>query len=229
MAIFGGRFGRPAMPSSHSDGNCAKHRRRRFFIAVVAAAAIVAGQTSIAFAQQLYATPVTDPDKLYLMDGYSITPPRGQGWFEMKRDREYVYFGKRLSSPTQSMIAVAMSATVIDAIENVDAFRDYVVRQFTEKPADWRSKILIAEAAVDPAAGPFCVRYQMRTEDRGAANAGGRALLAETNGVSCLHPERKTLAIDVSYTERGLPAETGTALRNEGEQFVRGLKFLPYP
>jgi hypothetical protein len=192
------------------------------------AAAVLLCPAPAAFAQ-LYATPITDPDKLYQMDGYSVAPPRGQGWFEMKRDRDHLYFGKRLSSPTHSLIAVALSAPTADAIDNVDAFRDFILQQLTENPTDPRNKILTATAEVDPAAGPFCVRYQTRSEDRGASNAGGKTLLAETFGVSCIHPEKKTLAIDVGYTERGLPGETGTALRDEGENFLRSLKFLPRP
>jgi hypothetical protein len=174
---------------------------------------------------QLYAHPIITPDKPYQMDGYLIAPPRGNGWFEMKRDRHYVYFGKRLSSPTHSFIAVALSAPVAETFENVDAFREHVSRQLTETTGDQRNKVVLVAAETDSASGPFCIRYQTKTEDRGATNARGRALFAETFGVSCLHPSRKNIAIDISYTERGLPTETGTLLRDEGENFVRSLRF----
>jgi hypothetical protein len=190
------------------------------------AALLFAGSCNSASAQ-LYAHPITNPDKPYQMDGYLITPPRGNGWFEMKRDRHYVYFGRRLSSPTHSFIAVALSAPVAGTFENVDAFREHVSRQLAETSGDQRNKIVLVNAETDPAAGPFCIRYQTKTEDRGVANARGRVLFAETFGVSCLHPVRKNIAIDVSYTERGLQTETGTLLRDEGEDFVRSLRFTP--
>jgi hypothetical protein len=193
---------------------------------MAAMAAALASAVSSAHAQ-LYARPITDFEKPYQMDGYTIFPPRGQGWFEMNRDRHFVYFGKRLSSPTHSLIAVALSSPVGTAFENVGAFREHVARQLAETTGDTRSKVTVSAVDVDPAAGPYCVRYQTRTEDRGAANAGGRTLLAETVGISCLHTDQNDLAVDVSYTERGLPGETGTRLRDEVELFIRSLKFVP--
>lgn len=176
---------------------------------------------------QLYAKPVVEPAKAYVMDGYEILPPRGAGWFEMKRERDFIYFGKRLSSPTHSFIAVVLTAPVAESFETADAFREHVARQLAETGGDLRSRPIVIGIETDTAAGPYCVRYQTRTEDRGAANARGRTLFADTIGLSCLHPQKKSLAIDASYTERGLPSETGTLLRDEGESFIRGLKFLP--
>ena len=161
------------------------------------------------------------------MDGYTILPPQGQGWFEMDRERHSVYFGKRLSSPTHSFIAIALSAPVGGSFENVESFRQHVARQLADNSGDARSKVTIAAVEIDANAGPFCVRYQTRTDDRGAANARGKTLLAETFGLSCLHTENNSIAIDVSYTERGLPGETGTRLRDEGETFIRSIKFTP--
>ncbi len=176
---------------------------------------------------QLYAKPVITPEAVYQMDGYTVLAPPGAGWFEMKRARDYLYFGKRLSSPTHSFIAVALSAPAGGPYADAEAFRAHVVNQITENAADERNKVALAAAEVDSASGPFCVRYQTRTEDRGAVGARGQSLLTETFGVSCLHPEHNELAIDVSYTERGLPTETGTTLRDEGERFVRSLAFTP--
>ena len=64
---------------------------------------------------------------------------------------------------------------------------------------------------------------------RNAVLARNRTLLAEDFGVTCLHPEKRDLVVDVGYSERGRTAELGTelsaALRKEGESFMRSLKF----
>jgi hypothetical protein len=189
-------------------------------------AALVVALPTVALAQ-FYAVPVTDPAKQYQMDVFTLLPPKGRDWFEMKRDRRYVYFGKRLVSPTHSFIAVALSSPVSETFENAGAFRDYVITQLAENSGDQRNIVVLVATEIDASSGPFCVRYQLKTEDRGAAHAKGKTLLAETIGVSCLHPDQKAIAVDVSYTERGLPAETGTLLRDEGEYFVRSLRFTP--
>lgn len=178
---------------------------------------------------QLYATPVTDPDRVYRLEGFAFGPPRGEAWFEMKNDAREVFFGKRLRSPTHSFIAVAVALIVTAEIDGAEAWRDYVVRQMTNAGTDPRSRILLMAADVDAAAGPLCVRYQMRVEDRGAAFGAGRTLLVETTGVNCLHPSRRNLALDLSFTERGLPDQFGSPLRGEGERFLAGLRVLAEP
>ncbi len=202
--------------------NLAKPPRRSaiLLVALVLSVLIAPGANA-----QLYATPITAPNKPYQLDGYEITAPQGPGWFEMRRDRHFIYFGKRLSSPTHSFIAIALLAPVDEPFETVESFRDHVVKQLAGNPGDMRSKVNVTAIEVDTTAGPFCVRYQTRTEDRGATNAKGKTLFAETFGLSCLHANRKNPAIDLSYTERGLPGETGTLLRDEGENFIRSLKF----
>jgi hypothetical protein len=198
--------------------------RAMVVLALVFATAILSSARASA---QLYANPVTDRERPYQLNGYTVLPPPGSGWFEMKKDRDFVYFGKRLVSPTHSFIAIALSAPVGESFSSADLFREHVARQLSENTGDARSKVTVASVEVDAGAGPFCVRYRTTADDRGAANARGRSLLVETVGLSCLHTERRDLAVDVSYTERGLPGETGSRLRDEGESFIRSLKFTP--
>ncbi|MBI1989249.1 MAG: hypothetical protein HYS65_05870 [Betaproteobacteria bacterium] len=131
---------------------------------------------------QLQATPVTVSNVAYELEGYSILPPQGKDWFELKR-----------------------------------ALR-----------GDGRHRVIENRVEMDNAPGRFCVKYHTKAEDRGAPYAGGTALLAETFGVTCLHPENPQLNISVSYTERGNPSETSAEFRAEGERFVRSLKFTSH-
>jgi len=176
---------------------------------------------------QLYAKPVPSTVAPYKMDGYEFMPPPGSGWFEMRREKHYVYFGKRLSSQTHSFIAVVLAAPIEESFETVESFRDHIAKQLAANPGDARNKITVAAVEVEIGPAPYCVRYRTQSEDRGAAYARGRPLLAETIGMTCIDPAEKTVAIDLSYTERGLPTETGTLLRDEGEAFIRSLHFLP--
>ncbi|NBR29975.1 MAG: hypothetical protein EBT83_16435 [Betaproteobacteria bacterium] len=194
---------------------------------LIGIAAFLGGVSPIGALAQLYAKPVAALPVAYRMDGYEFMPPPGSGWFEMKREKHYVYFGKRLSSQTHSFIAVVLAAPVDDPFETAESFRDHVARQLAANPGDARSKMTVAAVEVEPVSGPMCVRYRTQAEDRGAPYARGRPLLTETIGLTCIHPADKTLAVDLSYTERGLPTETGTLMRDEGEAFIRSLRFLP--
>ena len=174
---------------------------------------------------QLYAKPVTAPGTPYEMDGYRVLPPPGKDWFEQKREKPYVYFGKRLPSRTHSFIAIALSVTIDDKFEKPEEFLDYVSRMLAVT-RDERNAVIESRVELNDAVGRFCVRYYTRTEDRDAVYAKGKVLLVETFGVNCLHPERRDLVVDVSYTERGNAAEASAELRAEGESFVRSLKFI---
>ena len=175
---------------------------------------------------QLHAKPVTAFQAIYEMDGYSVQPPPGKNWFELKRDKEYVYFGRKLPSRTHSFIAIALSAALREEFKKPEEFRDFVSKMLAAA-GDARNPVVESRAELDDTLGRYCVRHYTRAEDREAIYAEGRVLLVETVGVSCLHPDNSGLTIDVSYTQRGYPQEIGAELRSEGESFVRSLKFIP--
>ena len=204
----------------HPNSVCSSVRKG---LQVVFAACALA--TSIANAQ-LYAAPVTAALRPYVMYGYEILPPPGDNWFEMTRDRHNLYFGKRIISPTHSLIAMALSVALEESFKTPESFRLHVARQLSEKSNDRRNTIIAMAVQAARLDGAFCVRYQTRGVDRRAPNAKGDILIAETVGLSCLHGDGKHL-FDASYTERGRTDEIGGLLQDEGEAFIRGLKLTP--
>ncbi len=176
---------------------------------------------------QLRAAPVTAPGVAYELKGYSILPPPGKDWFELKRDLQSAFFGKKIASRTHAFIATAMSAPITEKFDTPEQFRDYIGRVLPLR-GDGRHRVIENRVEMDERLGRFCVKYQIRAEDRDAPYSQGKTLMAETFGVTCLHPDNANLNISVSYTERGDPAETSAELRAEGESFVRSLRFTPH-
>ena len=178
---------------------------------------------------QLHAVPITDATLVYEFDGYSVSPPPGKSWFEMQRDKQQALFGKKLESPTHSFGATATSGLVAEKFESRDKFQDYVNRLRTADFDPARFKVIEFDSALDETQPAWCVRYRLKHTDRNAVLARNRSLLVEDFGVTCLHPQRNDLVIDVGYSERGRPAELGkdlsAQLRKEGESFVHTLKF----
>src|SRR5208282_1291585 len=58
---------------------------------------------------QLQAFPITDSAAVYELEGYSVLPPQGKNWFELRRDKQQALFGKKIESPTHSFVATATS------------------------------------------------------------------------------------------------------------------------
>lgn len=178
---------------------------------------------------QVHALPIKDPNLLYEFEGYSVSPPPGKSWFEMQRDKQQALFGKKLDSPTHSFGATATSDVVTEKFESRDKFLEYVNRLRNAELDPARFKVIEFESSVDETQAAWCVRYRLKHTDRNAVLARNRTLLVEDFGVTCLHPDRRNLVIDVGYSERGRPAELGKELsgelRKEGESFMRSLRF----
>jgi hypothetical protein len=180
-------------------------------------------------AAQLHAKPVTDAATAYELEGYSVLAPPGKSWFEMQRDRQQVLFGKRVESPTHSFGATATSDVIIDKFETREQFQEYVNKLRTADFDTTRFKVIEFESSVDATFPGWCVRYHLKHTDRNAVLARNRTLLVEDFGITCLHPDKKDLVVDVGYSERGraaeLKSELSAGMRKEGETFVRSLKF----
>lgn len=195
---------------------------------IIACVVLIAGW-AVEAAAQLHAKPVTDSAAVYELEGYSVLPPPGKSWFEMQRDKQQVLFGKRVESPTHSFGATATSDVIIDKFETREQFQEYVNRLRTADFDATRFKVIEFQSSVDATFPGWCVRYHLKHTDRNAVLARNRTLLVEDFGITCLHPEKNDLVVDVGYSERGRPAELKSELsagmRKEGETFVRSLKF----
>lgn len=194
-------------------------------VAVLAIAAF----TSSGACAQLHAVPIADPTTVYELDDYSVLPPPGKNWFEMQRDRQQALFGKKLDSPTHSFGAAATADAIGEKFESREKFQEYVNKLRTADFDATRFKVIEFESAVDDTRGAWCVRYRLKHTDRDAALSRNRTLLVEDLGVTCLHPEKNNVVVDVGYSERGraaeLKSELSAELRKEGETFMRSLKF----
>lgn len=178
---------------------------------------------------QVHAVPIKDPSFVYELEGYSVQPPPGPGWFEMQRDRQQVLFGKKIESPTHSFGATATADPIGEKFETREQFRDYVTKFRTAEFDPERFKMIEFDSALDDTQPAWCVRYHLKHTDRDAVLARNRTLLVEDFGITCLHPAKNDLVIDIGYSERGrvaeLKSELSASLRKEGESFIRSLKF----
>jgi hypothetical protein len=183
-----------------------------------------------AAAAQPHAVPITDPGKVYVLKGYRVLPPPGKNWFELLRDSDQASFGKRIASPTHSFLAAAISGPIDEKFETREQFQDYVNRLRTADFDATRYRVIEFDSAVDNTFAAWCIRYRLKRTDRDAVLSRNRTLLEEHIGVTCLHPEKKDLIVDIGYSERGRAVELGNELsaelRKEGESFMRGMEFI---
>lgn len=78
---------------------------------------------------------------------------------------------------------------------------------------------------VEAGEGP-CVRYALSADDRWAKNRGSyEALPMRVSGRFCLHPQDRSVAVDIYYSIRSVPSFDTSGMVMEGEAFLRTLQF----
>lgn len=169
-----------------------------------------------------------------------MLPPPGNGWYVGDRTPESVSYRKDTGTPERSFIATAAIRPMPDTNESP---RDYLAakQREIEQLDSARYRVLEQAAALDNRVGEFCVRYQIRAEDRGKESVGTpeqqaaasarwlteRPPVLDMHGVRCLHPNAPHYEVEAAYSQRGKGDVLDASLAAEGEAFVGSLHFAP--
>ena len=181
----------------------------------------------VAALAQFKAEPVTDPNAVYELGGYSIRVPQGEGWFLMHQTNQSVFFGRRKTSPTHAFAATAVAQKISRSFAGPEQFLDFVKTTHAASADPARESVLENEAEIDTTTAPLCVKYRVKTEDRGMPGTPkGPSRIMITQGITCIHPTITDLLVNADYSERGTAEELDKGLQAEGEVFLKGLKLI---
>jgi hypothetical protein len=168
---------------------------------------------------------VESPRAVYELQGITINPPQGQNWYVLRRDREAVFFGKKVDSPTHAFAATAITQLVQRTFNSPEEFLEFVKQAHGVEIDPVRQRVLENDAALDGSTTRYCVRYHIKTEDGAARGTQNEPLITVNYGVTCMHPTIPQLLVDVGYSERGRQNDLDPELRAEGDSVVRSLRF----
>jgi hypothetical protein len=172
--------------------------------------------------------------------GYSILPPPGAGWYLAARSPEVVTFTKDTGTPARTFRAIAEirpADAPYDSPSNYLAARQREVEQMDSN----RYRVTEQAVALDDRLGRFCIRYQIRAEDRGPESEGTpdqqaeafarwlieRPPILEIHGYRCLHPNAPEYEVEVSYSQRAKAEQLDPSLAGEGNAFATSMEFRP--
>ncbi len=155
----------------------------------------------------------------------TIHPPQGKDWYVFRSDREAVFFGKKLDSPTHAFAVSVITQLIERTFASPEEFLEFI-RQAHQAGIDpARQKVLENDAVLDESVARYCVRYHVKAQDTGAPGAQNTPLTVVNYGVTCMHPRSPQLLVDAGYSERGRNDELNAELRAEGDSVVRSLSF----
>jgi tetratricopeptide (TPR) repeat protein len=171
---------------------------------------------------------IADPTQRIEFDGFSILPPRGEGWVVLDPAPQVdpkvmavkAYFVKRLTEGATSPSRLHRLTAVVRTVEIGDLIgsRAHLLQSIAGR----------FSGVLDTCFRGECVRYENTTEDRSNPAFPGLVFVISKQGLVVLHPDSPTLAINVEYRQyhaQGVTPLSAEALEREVEPFQRSLEF----
>jgi hypothetical protein len=175
-------------------------------------------------AQAQRANPILEPEQPWAFEGFSLRPPEIEGWYSLAKTRIGAVLGRRIESPTHTLVAVVRSERLDRAFESAEALVAHLRARRTRDADAVRIRVLAVDEARDDLGGAWCTRYRLAAEEH---TGEGRRFTLRVEGRSCAHPAAPDLLIDLSVSERGLDGEADDSARVRSALFLDTLRFTP--
>lgn len=171
--------------------------------------------------------PVLNPGRPWAFWGFVVNAPEAAGILSQFKNAGASALGKKFSAPDHT----AAFTIAADKLEKEVSSTDELLETLKErrgKKSD-ASRFRLVEHKEDKFIHHdyWCTRYSMLGEDRGVRITGSVPFVLE--GITCVHPDKRDIAVDVGYSERAAGREVSPEVREVGEKFIRSLRFLPWP
>jgi len=208
-------------------------RLRGVFVDVFSTLGVIAhvnaGLTTVLGAEP--STPVTGGEGRLRFPGYSIQPPRGEGWIRAGSIPPgvpaHALFYKQTSRQGHTIVLKAGGQAVdpppgtgpgtpAERLSRFVGAMELVVDSRRFEPISLTS-------SVDDSLGFECRRFDQVVVDRGVPDANGAAYPFENHGFVCAHPDFPDYLVSIDYSQRTPPGVEPIALKEEGEAFLRTL------
>ncbi len=158
--------------------------------------------------------------------GFSISPPPGQNWYE-KLNKDSLIYLKKKQSNSYAIYTKATEVRLDTPISAPKGVLEYVKKTKNLEVASTRYKNHRVKYYSETTASQYCVRYECKFEDHGAANLTGDSfVIVKNSGLFCIQPTTPDVGIDIHYFEKSVSGTDNTSYRGEGELFLSSLNFL---
>ncbi len=171
------------------------------------------------------ANPVTGRGAPWPFAGFVVNVPDLPGLYSTHLTAEVAALGRLAANPLRTWSFTVLTLKPGQPFASGRELAEYMrARRETGLDPKRLTQRSHVEAASEHAGRP-CSRYTIDARDRGE-RAGDEANLF-LRGMTCVHPEKADLLIDVGYSERGAVDQLTPDLQKTGGQFLESLRFMP--
>ncbi len=158
--------------------------------------------------------------------GFSFTPPQTDGWFEGKPPKGLKGFayGKKIAGVDSKKHSVAFSVrygTISTGLTKPQEILNFIKIQKENQLQGLRLDVKKDHSRFVTFKGAQCLEFDSMARDK-YLNQN-----TTLTGLFCVHPDDHRRYIDISYSQRHDLSRPEIDIRSEGDQFVRGVSFLP--
>ena len=194
------------------------------FVAVATAACAGSGGTR----------PVTDSARRVELRGFSVLPPRGPDWSEVRSMSEElrrvggsygVVFMKGWrtrppSTPLEAEAVLAMAIATVVTPAPAEQILDEAISRRRAEVGRGRFGPGALNATHERWAGAACRRYDFSLEDYGHPRFPEAVFVLAGRGLLCAHPQDAGLVIDAHFSQRTLRGHPPTSVSSEMTPFL---------
>lgn len=162
----------------------------------------------------------------YEILGATISSPNEPNWYLMQHDQMGIFFGKEMTSKTDSLIANAWVFGV-GGHEDDDSFFDYVIAE--RERNDDKTRFVDRGVKNNRATlnGSACIKYDTIAEDHASKSKSSQPFqYFSTMGYICRHPGNKSVVIQLEVSYRSDLQNVPDGITLMSDQFFNSLEFI---
>lgn len=171
---------------------------------------------------------IKDPNTPFDRPSYSILAPSGKDWgYEDSEEGNgfTIWFIKKFNSNTHKLAGRIAERRIVEfKFKNPEEFLSIQKKAMELDQDPVRYHVLEEDVRLTDKFGPYSVQFYFKKEDYNAINAGGETLqIFETYGYVFMHPYFENTAIDVRFSEQGIPNEIDSDFKKNAQKFIERL------
>ena len=161
-------------------------------------------------------------------NGYSFMPPSDSGWFIAERTANRVAIVK-VGKVEGQIYSIEGAHLALDGLGKSSRLNDFVEERDKRNMPRPRFRLREHNVSQMRVGDARCVLSQIVAEDRDPETGTNvlTAMLVETVGTVCVHPDDPSLAITVTVSHRSFPEDQDRAFKSYAQSLLQTQQFSP--
>jgi tetratricopeptide (TPR) repeat protein len=174
-------------------------------------------------------TKIISSEERIKIEGVSVLPPKGEGWYFRKVHPGHIQIGKLGDTKDQSVGGIITLSKLPD-IKTKEEFLALISEQRSRGKTNSRFKNILNKEALSNERNDFCVRFHTVYKDFGAKNLPLTSdyLIVEDIGINCRHPYNENIAVTIAFSQRTLENNKIKNFESIANNFIQNTIFISF-